>query len=90
MNENDVKKIISSMNEVQLAYSYAKSRGNGVQIARDRMKNVLCNNFDGILAALREWLTLKEENAALDTALVEMGEEMTQLKINTLKKTKKL
>lgn len=74
-----INDIIEKMTNAQFEYKCALDRGMGVAPAREKLKNVVVNYYDEILAALKEIEGLKEEITALDNALEEADNEIKNL-----------
>ena len=61
----------------------AASAGMNPAHARERFKNILYTHADEIIKAICERDSLREEVAALDTALAESDDELRKLKAAT-------
>lgn len=75
-----MNELIEAMAAARSEYQSALTRGMGVVVAKERMKNIAFNHYDQLIKALMENKSLNEEVDALDAALKEAEEELKTLK----------
>lgn len=75
-----MNELIEAMAAARSEYQSALTRGMGVAVAKERMKNIAFNHYDQLIKALMENKSLNEEVDALDVALKEAEEELKTLK----------
>lgn len=75
-----MNELIEAMSVARSEYQSALTRGMGVAVAKERMKNIAFNHYDQLIKALIENKSLNEEVDALDIALKEAEEELKTLK----------
>lgn len=71
---------ISSLSAAKSALISAKASNAGVSVAKERMKNLLFNYYEDLIAAALECANLKEEVASLEAALEESDQENADLR----------
>jgi len=82
-------KAAGEIGDVLSAYKAALSTRMGINIARDRLKNVLFSNADVILTAVRDAREMSEEIVSLTNALEKADKEYDELKKKLPKPPKK-
>ena len=73
------------LSDTKREYEAALSRGSGVAVAKEHMKNILFNNCDNIIQGLKEADSLQEEVQALDAALKEADDQARKKRTSATK-----
>lgn len=83
----ETKELLDKLESAQIGYLNALARHSGQLTARDTLKNVLFNNCESIVEAVRRVAQLEKANAklaadldSLDAALAEADAEAVDLK----------
>ena len=71
---------ISSLSAAKSALISAKASNAGVSVAKERMKNLLFNYYEDLIATALECANLKEEVESLEAALFESDQENAELR----------
>ena len=72
--------MISSLSSAKMELISAKARSSGVNIAKERMKNLLFNYYEDLIQAALENVSLKEEVSSLEIGLDESDNENKKLR----------
>lgn len=75
----ELSSIIEQLSSARFAYKAAVARNAGVSTEKTRLMNLLFNNLDKILEAIKSVDYLSAQCAALNTSLEEADEEYREL-----------
>ena len=76
MTNEMISELVNAKNMLEVA----RTSGLGVNAAKERMKNILFNYCDDLVADAKECASLREEVEALEAALEESDEENKKLR----------
>lgn len=77
--------IHEELSKAKLAYDSAVASGSGVNMAKERFKNLLFNYYPVLVGLVAENKRLAEENESLNAALQEADEELNNAEVELKK-----
>ena len=76
---NEVKDLLSQVEERVIEIDRATTRQSGIQVSKERLKNLLFNRREELVKILKDWIRLAEETEALRAALEESDRQIDEL-----------